>query len=241
MTRLSRRDFLRTAAGTAAGAGAVGVLGSPAARADGPDYAIQGIDVSFWQGPINWYNVRASGKLFAFCRATRGLDYSDPTFAFNYAQARANGILRGAYHYGFVTEDAIQQATKFIDTVQPKKGDLKPVLDLEDPDGVAMQPAELRAWVQEFVGRVVELLGQTPIIYTGYYYWRDEVVGADLNLGCPLWVPNYSAPAPLVPAPWANWSFWQYSNTGSVPGISGNVDLDAFRTTKTDLNRLRLT
>ena len=108
-----------------------------------------------------------------------------------------------------------------------------------------MQPAVLRDWVQQFVGEVVELLnGQTPIIYTGFYYRRRRGRGGGPESGLPAVGAELHArySQPLVPAPWTNWNFWQYTSKGVIPGITVNtVDLDAFRTTKTDLNRLRLT
>src|SRR5689334_17252237 len=92
MASMSRRRFLKAAAYGAAGAG---VLGAMAAIADdGTNYALQGIDVSHWQGSINWNGVRSAGKRYAICKATEGLDYTDPTFATNYAGIRSAGLLR---------------------------------------------------------------------------------------------------------------------------------------------------
>ena len=81
--------------------------------------------------------------------------------------------------------------------------------------------------------------GRAPIIYTGFYFWRDSAGNGD-NLGCPLWLAAYNT-NPLIPAAWSTYTLWQYSSTGSVSGISGNVDLDAFTGSKTALNNLRLT
>src|SRR5437868_13951686 len=118
MTKLSRRRFLKTAAGAAAGAG---VLGAVTALGDppGPSYALQGIDVSHYQGTVTWADVRASGRRFAFCKATEGLTYTDPTFTTNWAGMRAAGLLRGAYHFGHPGDDAVSQADRFCDTIRP--------------------------------------------------------------------------------------------------------------------------
>ena len=236
MTTLSRRRFLKAAGLGAAGAG---VLGTVAALADdGTTYALQGIDISHWQGSINWTSVKNSGKRFAFCKATEGTDFTDPTFATNYSAIRAAGLLRGAYHMGRPAVDAVAQADFLYDTVQPTSGDLPMVLDLEKTD--SLTPTAVRAWVVSFVNRLTSRMGRAPIIYTGFFFWRDSA-GNGSNLGCPLWLAAWnSTPQSFVPAAWSTFSFWQYTSTGSVSGISGNVDRDACNLSKTGLNNLRL-
>jgi GH25 family lysozyme M1 (1,4-beta-N-acetylmuramidase) len=230
---ISRRRFLKTAAYGAAGVGALGVAGL---AIEGSSYALQGIDVSHWQGTINWTSVRQAGKRFAFCKATEGIDFTDPRFATNWPAMKAVGILRGAYHMGRPAVDAVAQADFFYDTVRPSSGDLPLVLDLERTDSLG-QP-QIRAFTEAFVARITTRMGRTPIIYTGYYFWND-MVNCPTNLGCPLWLAAWNN-NPLVPAVWSTYTFWQYSSTGSVSGISGDVDLDAFNGTKSALNNLRL-
>jgi lysozyme len=233
MASMSRRRFLKA---TACGAAGAGVLGAMAAIADdGTNYALQGIDVSHWQGSINWNGVRSAGKRYAICKATEGLDYTDPTFATNYAGIRAAGLLRSAYHMGHPAVNAAAQADFFYDTVQPQSGDLPLVLDLEKTD--SMTPTQVRSFVVGFVNRLTTRLGRAPIIYAGFYFWRDSA-GNGSNLGCPLWLAAYNN-TPLVPAAWSAFSFWQYSSTGSVAGLNP-VDLDACALSKTALNNLRL-
>src|SRR5262245_61032203 len=150
MKTLSRRRFLKTAAGGAVGAS---VLATAAGLADdGTSYQLQGIDISHWQGTINWTSVRSSGRKFAFCKATEGLTYTDPTFATNWAAMRSAGLLRGAYHFGRPGVDAATQADRLYETVAPGSGDLPLVLDLEATDGVT--PTQVRAWVVTFVNRI---------------------------------------------------------------------------------------
>ena len=121
MAPLSRRRFLQL------GAAGAGVAAAGAALAAGPDYELQGIDVSNYQGFVDWAAVRASGKRYAFCKATEGRTFTDAKFLSNYAAMRQNGILRGAYHYGRPGSDPVMQADFFLNTVDPKPGDLKPV------------------------------------------------------------------------------------------------------------------
>src|SRR5262249_42162535 len=163
-------------------------------------------------------------------------DYTDPTFATNYAAMRSVGLLRGAYHMGHPSVDAVAQADFFFNTVQPVSGDLPLVLDLEQTDSLA--PAQVRSWVVSFVNRLTTRMGRAPIIYTGFFFWRDSA-GNGSNLGCPLWLAAYNN-SPMVPTAWSAFSLWQYTSTGSVSGITGNVDRDACALSKTALNNLRL-
>src|SRR6059058_3562356 len=107
---LSRRQFLGAAAVGAAGGLAVPGLARAAA---GTSYAVQGIDVSHYQGTVSWPGVRSAGMCFAFCKATEGTTYTDPTFATNWPQMKSAGLFRGAYHYGHPGTDAVAQANYF--------------------------------------------------------------------------------------------------------------------------------
>jgi GH25 family lysozyme M1 (1,4-beta-N-acetylmuramidase) len=98
----------------------------------------------------------------------------------------------------------------------------------------------VRSWIVAFINQIVVRTGRPGIIYTGFYFWRDSA-GNGSNLNCPLWLAAYvSDPRPYVPAAWSTWSFWQYTSSGSVPGVSGNVDRDAWNGTVANLNNLRL-
>jgi lysozyme len=197
---------------------------------------LNGIDVSHWQGTINWTSVKNSGVAFAMCKATEGTTYTDPTFATNYAAMKSHGIVRGAYHFARPGSNATTQAIFFVNTVLPKQGDLQLVLDLEATDG--QTPAQVWAWTQTFCAKVQSLTHRPPIIYTGYYFWRDNVGNPTNNLNCPLWMARYaSSPLPL-PAAWNQWTFWQYSSTGTTPGVSGNCDVDYFNGSSANLNNL---
>jgi GH25 family lysozyme M1 (1,4-beta-N-acetylmuramidase) len=231
---MNRRQFL-----TASVAGA-GVLGTAAcALAGGLDYSVQGIDVSHWQGAINWTSVKNSGKAFAFCKATEGTTYTDPKFVSNWAAMRSVGLIRGAYHFGRPGTDPVAQANHFCNVVRPTAGDLQMTLDLETTDGKT--PSQVRAWTVAFIKQVLARTGRPGIIYTGYYFWRDSA-GNGSNLNCPLWLAYWGTgnPATYVPAAWSTWSFWQYTSTGSVPGVNGNVDRNAWNGTIGRLNMLRL-
>ena len=91
------------------------------------------------------------------------------------------------------------------------------------------------------MNRIRERIGVPPIIYTGFFFWRDEA-GDGSDLGCPLWLAAYvDDPEKYVPKAWERWSFWQYTSKGSVPGVRGNVDRDAWHGDRASLDALRLT
>jgi GH25 family lysozyme M1 (1,4-beta-N-acetylmuramidase) len=199
----------------------------------------EGIDISHWQGPINWTKVAAAGKRFAFMKASESTDFVDNTYVTNRAQARAVGLYVGAYHFAQPSTgsgDAVAEADHFIDTAQPASGDLIPVLDLER-SGSLSQTA-LTAWVKAFLGRVYERVGVRAAIYVSPNFWRTYM--GDTNwFGANgydiLWVAHWTTgTAPTVPGGnWAGdgWTFWQYTSDGAVDGISGRVDLNRYRGT----------
>lgn len=192
---------------------------------DGP--TVTGIDVSYWQGTIDWEAVAADGIDYAFIRATHGLGTIDTQFDANWAGARANGILRGVYQFFSPDEDPIAQADLMLEMMGPLEADdLPPVIDVEAVDGQA--PEEIARKVGLWLEHVQAATGRTPIIYTGKYFWNDNVGSAAFS-GYPLWHAQYtSASCPDLANAWSDWTFWQTSSTGSVAGISGNVDTDVF-------------
>jgi lysozyme len=231
---LSRRTLLASGLASMAGLAAAD---EPSAR--GGAFPIQGIDVSRWQRDVDFGKVAAAGIEFCFCKATEGLSHIDAKFAANWPAIAGAGLIRGAYHFGRPGSDAAGQADFVFDTVRPVAGDLPIVLDLEEDDG--LKPPEIRDWTEAFVARLRERMGAPPIIYTGLYFWRDEA-GNGAALDCPLWLAAYvDDPTKYVPKAWEQWSFWQYTSKGSVPGVRGNVDRDAWHGDRASLDALRLT
>jgi len=211
--------------------GAATPLGRPALAAE--PY-LPGIDVSHWQGSINWAQVRGDGIRFAFAKATQGTTFVDDRYATNKAGATAQGIAFGAYHFaepGGGASDAIAEADHFVDTASLGGKNLLPVLDLEKDYGLS--PRALRRWAKAWLARVEARLGVKAIIYTNYFFWRDEVGDPTwfAEQGHPLWIARYGVLEPTVPAQnWAGdgWTVWQHTNKGSVSGIAGNVDRNWF-------------
>jgi lysozyme len=203
--------------------------------ADGP--TTFGIDVSRFQGDINWQQVAGAGVKFAWIQISRSLTDIDVKFPYNWEHAKANGILRGAYQRFHPAQDVMAQAKLFLDKLGPFQiGDMPPMLDVEDSDGLSA--TQIKAAVKQWMDYVEPRVGVKPIIYTGYYFWRDSVASADFSAH-PLWIANYSATCPLVPDHWTRWAFHQYSSTVTLPGITANtVDVNKFNGTLADLKAL---
>ncbi len=194
---------------------------------------VQGVDVSEYQRSIDWGAVARSGRGFAVARVGDG-DYVDPYFAANWAGIRGAGLVRGVYQFFRPELDPVHQADILlaaIGSLQP--GDLPPVLDIEVVDGVS--PGTYNARIHAWVDRIQSATGVPPMLYVGSYFWNDHINTGDFA-SLPLWLPAYGPVCPLLPNPWTRWRIHQYSSTGAVPGISGNVDVDVF---DGDLNALR--
>jgi GH25 family lysozyme M1 (1,4-beta-N-acetylmuramidase) len=201
----------------------------------------KGIDVSHWQGKIQWPRVASAGYVFAFGKATESTTYTDPTYATNRAGAESAGLTFGAYHFGRpggsgdagITANAIAQADYFLDIAQPQAGELPPVLDLESKGPLAV--AGLQKWTRAWLDHVAARTGVAAFVYASPSFWKTAL-GDTVDVasaGYPLWIAHWTTNAsPLLPAEsWGgkSWTFWQHSSHGTVPGISPQVDLDRFR------------
>ena len=192
-------------------------------------HPVHGIDASRWQGGADWAQARANGVNFAWFKATEGSDLVDPSFAANFDGAGAAGIRRGAYHFFYLCGPAERQARWFIRNVPRVRGALPPVLDMEwtpfSPTCRIRPPADkIRAEAARFSDVIARHYGQRPLIYTTPdFYEANEL----WRLPNEFWLRSVIA-HPSDRYPGKAWTFWQYSGTGLVPGISGRVDLNAF-------------
>lgn len=193
-------------------------------------YAVHGTDVSKYQRGVDWATAKSSGISFAFIKATEGGDRLDNMFAQHWADARAAGIPRGAYHFFYFCRPASEQAAWYIRNVPKERGALPPVLDVEwNPHSPTCTrrppPAVVRSEMKTFLQIVEKHYGKKPIIYTpidffddnnlatfkGYQYWLRSVAGHPSS--------RYGSHP---------FHFWQYTGTGIVPGIRGNADINVF-------------
>ncbi|OCW58652.1 glycoside hydrolase [Hoeflea olei] len=196
-----------------------------------PDrYPVHGIDVSKWQGDIDWQEVRKAGIAFAFMKATEGGDHTDDRFDSYWRGARAAGIAHAPYHFYYFCRPAREQAEWFIANVPRTAVQMPPVLDVEwnhasktcrhrpDPETVR---AEMKIWM-DIVGRHY---GKRPIIYTPVDFHRENLDGH--FEGYQFWLRSVAAhPQDIYPD--HPWTMWQYTGTGMVPGIRGDTDINAF-------------
>jgi len=199
----------------------------------------EGVDVSHWQGTIDWAKVKVAGKRFAYLKASEDIDFVDNTYATNRAQAKAQGIKVGAYHFArpnTVPGDAVAEANWFVKVAAPVSGELIPVLDLEVTGGLST--TQLQNWSKAFLDRVYTLTGVKGAIYVSPSFWTNNagnwsgLASAGYKV---LWIAHWTtASQPTVPANnWGSnsWTFWQYTSSGTVSGISGRVDLDRYKFT----------
>jgi GH25 family lysozyme M1 (1,4-beta-N-acetylmuramidase) len=193
---------------------------------------VEGVDVSKYEGHIDWNAVKASGHTFAFVRVSDGLTHFDATFATNWANAKAAGVYRGAYIFFRPTEDAVAQADLLL-SHGGGDGDFAPVLDVEVTDGASA--GHIRAGIDAWSARVKDATGRTPIVYTAPGFWASVGGGARSET---LWVANWGVSCPKLPSSWSGWEFWQYSDHGRVPGISVPVDVNRFNGSQADLDAL---
>lgn len=192
---------------------------------------IHGIDVSKWQGDIDWPRVRQSGVSFVFIKATEGKDVVDTRFDEYWRQARAAGIPHAPYHFYYFCSTADQQADWFIANVPKQAVMLPPVLDVEwnaESKTCRSRPSALtvQAELKRFMDRLEEHYGKRPIIYTTVDFHEDRLVGAFNDYH--FWLRSVAA-HPEVRYGDRRWAFWQYTSTGIVPGIDGNTDVNVFR------------
>ena len=207
-----------------------------AATVCGAGPTVKGIDVSYYQGTIDWARVKADGVKYAFIRVSDGVNTIDTKFETYWAQSRANGILHGAYQFFRPNQDPIAQAELFLDKIGGalQADDLPPVIDIEAAGGLS--PAQVAANAKQWIDHVEAALGVKPIIYSGFYFWRDQVGAPAYGAEHPYWHAQYtSAECPNIPAPWTKWAFWQYTSSGRVDGITGNVDVNRFDGTEAQL------
>jgi GH25 family lysozyme M1 (1,4-beta-N-acetylmuramidase) len=204
-----------------------------------PSAYIEGIDISTYQGVIDYAKVKAAGKRFVVAKATEGIGFTDPTWQLNKTSAMAAGLAVTGYHFarpdGNPTK-AVAEADWFVSQLALKPGMLVPALDLEVAGTLSV--SALQAWVGAWLGEVYAKTGMRPMIYTSPSFWSSHLgntsMFADQGYKI-LWVAHWFVANPTVPGDnWGGkgWTFWQYDDCGSVPGITGGcVDLDRYHGT----------
>lgn len=193
---------------------------------------LRGIDVSHYQGDVDWFAVAQGGLSFGFAKATEGASTVDDRFVHNWRGIQEAGLFRGAYHFGRPGRDPEAQAAHFASVVGTLGfRDMPPVLDLEESDGHSAE--DVLAWARAFTTRAEALFERRLIVYTGGF-WRFQLGNRNdpFFTARPLWLAAYGK-NPVVPASWKAWTFWQYSDGRyndpiTIPGVRGPVDQSVF-------------
>lgn len=211
---------------------------------------VDGIDVSAGQGTINWADVKAAGRDFAFIKATQGNYNKQSTFTTMWESSLAAGVMRSAYHFFDPTISGTAQATWFLDELTAAGGmtaaDLPPMLDIECPVSTSqatsttddpnceytgntgwVATATMQQEIFDWLDAVEAATGRKAILYS-YVSWFASLDFTDPRLATyPLYIASYN-PCATIPAPWQQAVFWQYADNGTVSGVNGEVDLDHF-------------
>lgn len=195
-----------------------------------------GVDVSRWQGVMDYRKTVAAGAEFAIAKMSEGLSV-DPLWEQNSIEIIRAGLLLGAYHFFRPELDAIAQADHFIKNYPIRGTHLPPALDLEI---APHNSAEYRAGVVAWLNRVRDALGPAPMIYTNRSFYNTWLQGLGLPKEFLLWIASYTnASAPLMPNEFSTWEFWQYTNKGNGAkygaSASAAIDLNLFNGTAAQL------
>lgn len=186
----------------------------------------EGIDVSRWQGTINFEKVANDGIDIVYIKATQGTTYVSPTFEEQYINAKNNGLKIGFYHYvtARTVEEARNEAQFFASKISGKQIDCKLAMDFEEFGNLSQE--EINAIGLAFMKRLEELTNKPVVIYSNTYtartIWNGEITSY------PLWVAEYGVSKPSDNGKWNSYVGWQYTNMGNINGINGNVDRDKF-------------
>ena len=202
-------------------------------------YEVRGIDISHYQERVNWEKLRNASMgdapvSFVFIKATEGEKLFDENFNRNFANAKRNDLIRGAYHFFVPGINPRKQADFFISIAQLEPGDLPPVLDIEKKG--SLTPEQLRRDVKIWLDIVEKEYGVKPILYTGYKFKVDYLNTPEFD-AYPYWIAHYYVEKLAYKG---KWTFWQHTDCGKVAGIKGFVDCNIFNGTFQDLQELLL-
>jgi lysozyme len=250
----AKRDSVAAIAGGTTAAGAIG--DSSVARGAGSifDYPadlkevasecrseVAGIDISHWDGDIDWAELDKESIYFVYMKATEGESYVDPTFGTNWAAIRKTSLRRGAYLFfdpGLAGDEQTAQAQNFINTVKNiEAGDLPPMLDVEDDPEVPVAVFQSRLLT---VVRLVEsYFHARPIIYTTTGLYKKYLNWHNSFRDYELWIADYCYRRPQL-CDKKDMRIWQFTDKAKLKGIPSPVDMDIFYTTPEDLENLVL-
>lgn len=184
----------------------------------------KGIDISSYQGNVDFKKVKESGIQIVYIKATESNKYRQSTLEKYHKGAKENGMLVGFYHFFRANVDAKLQAKYFVDAIEGKSCDCKLALDIETTEGI--EPDALTDMCIVFLEEVKRLSGLDVVVYT-YTSFANSNLRSKIS-GYPLWIAHYGVNTPGANKIWPSWIGFQYSEKGTIAGINGNCDLDEF-------------
>lgn len=189
---------------------------------------LRGIDVSSWQGKIDFKRVKDDGIRIVYIKASQGADYVDPDFERNYREAQREELAIGLYHYVTArsTAEAREEARFFLSNIRDKVQYVRPAMDFEVFGDLGR--TETREIALQFLSILEDDIGEKPVIYSDADN-ASTTFADDRFREYPLWIADYGVERPDMENPWRFWSGWQFTDRGRVSGISGDVDRDYFR------------
>ncbi len=203
------------------------------------DYPVRGVDVSHYQGDIDWDKLSESDISFAFIKATEGSDYVDEKFEYNWNEATKTDLRVGAYHFFSFDSDGKTQAENFIVNVPKTDGMLPPVIDIEFYGDKAKDPSKKKDVKPELDTLIAELYkhyGVMPIIYTTHQAYKLYIANDYKN--CDIWIRD------VIMTPYLSddrdWTFWQYTNREKLDGYNGEeefIDMNVFAGTADEFDK----
>ncbi|MDI5966826.1 lysozyme [Streptantibioticus silvisoli] len=213
-------------------------LGSSVAAHEGGDLApstlspsaaatqTPGMDVSHYQGAINWSSAYSNGARFVYMKATEGTDFQDPDFSANYTGSYNAGFIRGSYHFATPdTSTGAAQADYFVAHGGGWSKDgktLPPMLDIEygsSSECYGLSQASMVSWIKSFVNEVHAKTTRWPTIYSTTDWWTTCTGNSSaFSSNDPLFIARYASSVGTLPAGWGFYTFWQFADSGTFPG-----------------------
>jgi lysozyme len=212
------------------------VAPSPAAEVAAAT-SVRGLDVSNWQGNVNWTNVKKQRPAFSYIKATLGTDFRNPYFSQQYKGATAIGLIRGAYHFALPLRSGGARQAGALDIEHNPYPDRRGRAEYGKNECYGLTQPAMRGWIRAFLARYHQRTGRHAVIYTTTSWWK-ACTGNDREFAAtsPLWIARYkSSVAGPLPAGWSKYTFWQHSSTGPFPG-----DSNVFNGTAASLRKLAL-
>lgn len=184
-------------------------------------FPVRGFDISAHNGYANFQAAADAGYKFVFIKASEGVDFRDENFVLNYKKARHAGLKTGAYHYFRFDRDGVEQAQNFLKVVGTRHFDLGLAIDVEDAGNAKNVPVDSIVDRLERMVEYLNLCGRRVTFYSNRAGYEKYLI--DRFPGFPLWICQFSDNSTNT-----DWTYWQYDHHGRIPGIKGEVDLNAY-------------